>query len=103
MPPAGAGCDRRWSNAAIPQVEGVPPMAGNTGVGISEQDFRAAVERLRVPGMGTEVVAPMLALLIQVVRPQRVLEVGMGYTTPFLVRALAEVEDQVRAEVDGLV
>jgi len=64
----------------------------------SGQDFAAAVAKLNVPGMGTEVVAPLLSLLVKFVRPRRVLEVGMGYTTPFLVAALAEVEEQARRE-----
>jgi len=69
----------------------------------SGQDFRTGVERLRVPGMGTEVVAPLLANLVHLVRPRRVLEGGMGYTTPFLARALAEVESLVSAEAKALV
>ena len=39
-------------------------------------------------GMGTENVAPFLRTLIQMVRPQRILEVGAGYTTPFLLDGL---------------
>ncbi|SFT36110.1 Methyltransferase domain-containing protein [Actinopolyspora lacussalsi subsp. righensis] len=69
----------------------------------SKQSFGAAVQRLWVPGMGTEVVAPLLSNLIHMVRPTRVLEVGMGYTTPFLAKALAEVEEQVEAERAALV
>ena len=38
--------------------------------------------------MGTESVAPFLRSLIQMVRPQRILEVGAGYTTPFLLDGL---------------
>jgi hypothetical protein len=48
--------------------------------------------------MGTEAVASLLAAVIKLVRPRRVLEVGMGYTTPFLAAGLAEVEEQVRVE-----
>jgi predicted O-methyltransferase YrrM len=40
------------------------------------------------PGMGTENVAPFLRTLIQMVRPQRILEIGAGYTTPFLLEGL---------------
>lgn len=65
-------------------------------------DFQVAVEKLRIPGMGTEAVAPLLALLINLVRPQRVLEVGMGYTTPFLAAALAEVAEQIAGEARTL-
>lgn len=64
--------------------------------------FREAVERLRVPGMGTEVVAPLLEHLVHLVRPRRVLEVGMGYTTPFLARALADVAVRHADEAEGL-
>jgi Methyltransferase domain len=65
-------------------------------------DFAAVVGELLVPGMGTEAVAPLLASLVQFYRPQRVLEIGMGYTTPFLAAALADVEDQVTAEARAL-
>ncbi|MEU6405192.1 class I SAM-dependent methyltransferase [Streptomyces sp. NPDC046985] len=67
-----------------------------------DQEFRAAVEGLRVPGMGTEAVAPLLSGLIHLVRPRRVLEIGMGHTTPYLARALAETEGLAEAEAVGL-
>lgn len=65
-------------------------------------EFQAAAERLRVPEMGTEVIARLLADLVCLHRPSRVLEVGMGYTTPFLAAALADVRDQVAAESAAL-
>ena len=40
------------------------------------------------PGMGTEVVAPFLRSMVQLLRPHRVLEIGAGYTTPFLLEGL---------------
>ncbi|GLZ39705.1 class I SAM-dependent methyltransferase [Actinokineospora sp. NBRC 105648] len=64
--------------------------------------FADAVAGLRVPGMGTEAVAPLLAGLVRFARPRTVLEVGMGYTTPFLAAALAETQAQVRAESAAL-
>ena len=69
---------------------------------LSDPRFRALVSTLRVPGMGTEAVAPYLAALIHFLRPQRVLEVGRGYTTPFIAGALQEVEELVRAETREL-
>ena len=36
-------------------------------------------------GMGTESAAPFLRSLVRMIRPYRILEVGAGYTTPFLV------------------
>jgi hypothetical protein len=44
-------------------------------------------------GMGTENVGPLLRTLVQMVRPQRILEVGMGYTTPFLLDGLKANEE----------
>jgi len=53
-------------------------------------EFFSAVSELRVPVMGTEVMAPLLHSLVRGSRPRNVLEVGMGYTTPFLAQALAD-------------
>jgi predicted O-methyltransferase YrrM len=69
---------------------------------IVDPRFHRAVERLRVAEMGTEVVAPLLGQLISFLRPQRVLEIGMGYTTPFLAAALERVRRQVEQESRGL-
>ena len=44
-------------------------------------------------GMGTENVGPLLRTLIQMIRPQRILEVGAGYTTPFLLDGLKANEE----------
>ena len=44
--------------------------------------------------MGTENVGPLLRTLIQMIRPQRILEVGAGYTTPFLLDGL-KVNDKI--------
>ncbi len=44
------------------------------------------------PGMGTEYVGPFLRALAQMLRPRRILEIGAGYTTPFLLEALVNNE-----------
>ncbi len=44
------------------------------------------------PGMGTENVGPFLRSIAQLLRPNRILEVGAGYTTPFLLEALVNNE-----------
>ena len=44
-------------------------------------------------GMGTEKVGPLLRTLVQMIRPQRILEVGAGYTTPFLLDGLKANEE----------
>ena len=43
-------------------------------------------------GMGTENVGGFLRALAQMVRPNRILEIGAGYTTPFLLEALVNNE-----------
>jgi predicted O-methyltransferase YrrM len=71
-------------------------------VRLTDERFRAAVETLRVPAMGTDAVAPLLHALLKLVRPQRVLEVGMGYTTPFLASALTEIAEETLAQGPAL-
>lgn len=71
-------------------------------VRLADERFRAAVEGLRVPAMGTEAVAPLLHGLLKLVRPRRVLEVGMGYTTPFLAAALAEIVAETNEQARSL-
>ncbi|WP_416985425.1 hypothetical protein [Streptomyces sp. T028] len=63
-----------------------------------DDSFVSAVRTLQVPEMGTDATAPMLYWLIRTLRPQRVLEVGMGYTTPFLARALRDNEKAYEQE-----
>ncbi|MFI7383801.1 hypothetical protein [Streptomyces sp. NPDC049813] len=69
---------------------------------IFRPEFQAAASRLSVPEMGTDVVAPLLAHLVRLLRPRRVLEVGMGYTTPFLAAELADLREVVRTEAESL-
>jgi predicted O-methyltransferase YrrM len=65
--------------------------------------FMNAVRPLYSPPMGTEHAAPLLFHLIRFCRPQRVLEVGMGYTTPFLAEALADNEREIHSERSALI
>ena len=44
-------------------------------------------------GMGTENVGPLLRTLVQMIHPQRILEIGAGYTTPFLLDGLKANEE----------
>lgn len=66
------------------------------------QAFLDAVAPLASPRMGTEVMAPLLHQLVRFTRPSLVLEVGMGYTTPFLLQALADNEADDLAAKDAL-
>lgn len=61
-------------------------------------EFLAKVAPLSVPEMGTDATAPLLYWLIRTVRPRRVVEVGMGYTTPFLAQALVDNARAVATE-----
>ena len=60
--------------------------------------FFAAVERLLVPGLGTENVAGLLYSLVRLTRPRVALEIGMGYTTPWLLQALADNTAEYHAD-----
>lgn len=53
-----------------------------------DRKFYDTVEPLCVPGYGTEETGPLLYHLVRTTRPRRVLEVGLGYTSPFLAQAL---------------
>ncbi|NKB20848.1 MAG: hypothetical protein GKS01_10150 [Alphaproteobacteria bacterium] len=57
------------------------------------EEFLEKVAPLYNEQMGTENMAPLLHSLINFHRPQRLLEVGAGYTTPFIAQALRDVVD----------
>ena len=44
------------------------------------------------PGMGTENVGGFLRSMVHMLRPEKILEIGAGYTTPFLLEALVNNE-----------
>lgn len=67
-----------------------------------DSEFYRAVERLFVPGMGTEHVGPLLYSLVRMMRPRSVLEVGLGYSTPFLVAGLKDNIEEFRADREVL-
>lgn len=52
--------------------------------------FRTAVTPLYSPAMGTESIAELLYSLVRFTLPRRVLEIGSGYTTLFILQALAD-------------
>ncbi|MCA9661456.1 MAG: class I SAM-dependent methyltransferase [Myxococcales bacterium] len=65
---------------------------------IVDAAFASAVRELADARMGTEHVGPLLYSLIRAVRPRRVVEIGMGYTTCFILRALADNVADFEAE-----
>ena len=58
--------------------------------------FMTGVSELLVPEMGTESVGPLLYWLVRMVQPTTVLEVGMGYSTPFLALALMDNDESAK-------
>jgi len=67
-----------------------------------DQRFLDAVKPLLAVGMGTENMAWLLYSLIRLTRPRFVLEVGLGYTTPFLLKALADNTQEWREDLGTL-
>lgn len=65
-------------------------------------NFWHSVATLRRPEMGTEVMGPLLYQLVRFSRPRTVLEVGMGFTSPFLAQALADNHSDNLAELQSL-
>ncbi len=61
-------------------------------------DFLNRIQKLATPRMGTEHMGPLLYSLVRMVRPLRVLEAGVGYTTPFIVKALQDNVDDFDRE-----
>lgn len=57
-----------------------------------DTQFFSVARVLMHPGMGTENVGPLLYALACMRRPRRVLAVGLGYSTLFLLQALADAE-----------
>ncbi len=52
--------------------------------------FIRKVKPLMDPGLGAEHTAWLLYSLVRMTRPRSVLEIGSGYTTPFLLKGLAD-------------
>jgi predicted O-methyltransferase YrrM len=68
---------------------------------LSYPEFVQAAQALMNPyrvTSGTEYMAPWLYSLIRMTRPQTVLEFGSGYTTLFMLQALAENEQVIEKE-----
>lgn len=64
-----------------------------------DTEFYQAVEHLKAPKAGTELMGPLLYALLRSTRPENVLEVGMGYTTPFIIQALVDNEVDFKEEL----
>ena len=58
--------------------------------------------RLLNPGMGTENVGPLIYSLIQIIRPEKVLEVGLGYSTALITEGLLKSKTDFEKERKNL-
>ena len=54
------------------------------------------------PGMGTENVGPLIYSLIQIIRPEKVLEVGLGYSTALISEGLFKSKTDFEKESKSL-
>jgi hypothetical protein len=57
---------------------------------VIDQQFLEAVEPLNSAGSSTELMAPLLYSLVRSIKPRSVLEIGAGYTSLFILQALAD-------------
>ncbi len=65
--------------------------------------FRCSVKPLYSADLGTDIVADLLYSLVRMTRPQSLMEIGLGYTTPFLLKALKDnvqeiCDDKIRVK-----
>lgn len=87
------------THPAAPATSGAQPGAqrpaaldvmGGTFGGMYSDAFIATVRPLYDLHMGVETMAPLLYALIRFTKPTIVMEIGAGYTTPFMLQALKD-------------
>ena len=69
---------------------------------LNSKKFTNAIKTLTSTSMGTENMGPFLYSLIKFVRPHRVLEIGSGLTTIYILAALKEISELESKEKDGV-
>jgi predicted O-methyltransferase YrrM len=67
-----------------------------------DQQFMSVAREAFSPTMGTENMAPLLYSLVRFNRPRSILEIGAGYTTLFLLQAMADNYNDYRSEIERL-
>jgi len=70
-------------------------MPGGSAGGIYDPKFLEAVSELYDLHMGVENMAPLLYSLVRFIKPKQVLEIGAGYTSIFILQALADNEREI--------
>ena len=63
-----------------------------------DKDFIKSASSLSSPTMGTEAIAPFLYNLVMLHRPRRILEIGGGLTTLYLLKGLADCNALIEVE-----
>ena len=69
---------------------------------LNSKKFTNAIKTLTSTSMGTENMGPFLYSLIKFVRPHRVLEIGSGLTTIYILAALKDISGLEAKENDGV-
>ncbi|MFA5897610.1 MAG: hypothetical protein WC829_00720 [Hyphomicrobium sp.] len=64
------------------------------------ESFLSSIADLASPRMGTEGMGPFLYSLVRMLRPRSVLEVGIGYSTPFILKALDDNVSEIERELN---
>ena len=64
--------------------------------------FTEDTSDLMSQSMGTEVVAPFLYNLIMFERPRKILEIGAGYTSMYILKALSDCDSLIKEEKNNV-
>lgn len=83
------------STAPVDSPELEMDVMGGTLGGVYSERFLRVVKPLYDLHMGVETMAPLLYSLIRFTKPNMVMEVGAGYTTPFMLQALKDNFDEM--------
>ncbi len=68
---------------------------------LQQKEFLDSIKPLISSSMGTEEMAPLLYSIIKFTRPHRVLEIGAGLTSIYILAALSELSSVEKNEFDG--
>jgi len=87
--------NQRHRSSAPLSIEKSATAVGAFGL---DTDFFETAQSIYAPAYGTDQIGILLYSLIRFQRPVDVVELGFGYTTPFLARALADNAINVKSE-----
>lgn len=67
-----------------------------------DEKFISQTFDLKSPSMGTEVLSPLLYNLIMFERPRKILEIGAGLTSMYILKALFDCDKRIEEERNNL-